>query len=162
MSDERWEIYEKIAQQAVRAFSDLLGISVVEGKQRLLGKSGTSWVVDAKAERLGGGFFVLEFKSGISSGLSQIEMAGIAFAIKDTDANGGILVSVLPPQKGAKLIAQHEGIRFVFLPQESTLEEFVARCMEVFLVKVPSSHFTLSAGFSGEYVQVLEKPEPGN
>ena len=146
MSDERWEIYEKIAQEAVRAFSDLLGISVVEGKQRLLGKSGTSWVVDAKAERLGGGFFVLEFKSGISSGLSQIEMAGIAFAIKDTDANGGILVSVL------QAITQINEATLTFIPKMVAII-VVLVVMAPWMLEVLSEYTTTVLGNAGEWVR---------
>ena len=125
-----WKIYEDAARQVLVDIRQLLGLSSVEGKQTLNGKSGTNWELDARAWREGAdGFLVIEVRRRTSGGLKQEEIAAIAYRIQDVGASGGVVVSPLPLQKGAKIVAANADIAHVLLSPESTTESYLAEFM---------------------------------
>jgi hypothetical protein len=125
-----WKIYEDAARQVLVDIRQLLGLSSVEGKQTLNGKSGTNWELDARAWREGAdGFLVIEVRRCTSGGLKQEEIAAIAYRIQDVGASSGVVVSPLPLQKGAKIVAVSADIAHVLLSPESTTESYLAEFM---------------------------------
>jgi hypothetical protein len=73
------------------------------------------------------GFVIIECRRHTKQGLSQEAVGGLAFRISDTGAAGGIIVSPLPLQSGAKLVAENQGIYEVQLSAESTTSDYVLR-----------------------------------
>lgn len=127
---ESWEEYEKAARVALQALSEELGLSTVEMKQVLVGKSGTDWEVDAKAwckdsEK----FLVVEARRYRNSRLNQEQIASVAFRVEDVGAKGGVVVSPLPLQSGAAMVAASANIEHVRLTSESTPELYLAEYM---------------------------------
>lgn len=57
--------------------------------------------------------------------MSQEQIAGLAFRIQDTGATGGIVVSPLPLQAGAKIVAASQDIAHVLLSADSTTTDYV-------------------------------------
>jgi hypothetical protein len=121
-----WPTYEDVARRVLLDMKEALGISRVECKQTVGGAS-TSWELDAKALTVDGkSFLVVEARRHTASGLKQEDMAAIAFRIDDLGAKGGIVVSPLPLQRGAKAIAAAKNIAHVKLAADSTLETYFA------------------------------------
>jgi hypothetical protein len=122
-----WVEYEDLARRVLADMRDVLGIATVEGKQPLDGKSSATGEVDAKAWLQGiDGFLVVEARRHTTAGLKQEDLAAISYRIKDVGAAGGIVVTPLPLQRGAKSIATSEGIAHVRLTAESTTERYLA------------------------------------
>lgn len=116
-------------------FADHFGLGHVEGKQLVSGASGTNWVIDAKGVKSdGGGIVLVECRRHTTSKLSQEQLGGVAFRIIDTGAQGGITVSPLDLQKGAKLVAAHANIVHVMLDPKSTTTEYVMKFLDKFFV----------------------------
>jgi hypothetical protein len=106
-----WLAYESVAQAVLQDIRRHLGIATVEGKQTLAGTSGTSWEVDARAWREHNeGFLVVEVRRYVTSSLKQEDIAALAYRIADVRAAGGVVVSPLPLQRGAALLAKAEDI----------------------------------------------------
>jgi len=125
-----WSIYEDAARTVLANLRQVLGIAAVEGKQSLAGISGTTWEIDAKAWCEGvDGFLVVEVRRHTSGRLTQEDVAAIAYRIQDVGGSGGIVVSPLPMQKGANLVAAHADIAHVRLTPESTTESYLAEFM---------------------------------
>ena len=122
-----WLDYEQVARHLLDDISERLGLSRVEGKQSIHGrKSGTSWELDAKGIRSDeSGFVVVEVRRYTTRRLDQEKMAAIAYRIRDTGAKGGIVVTPLGLQEGAKKIARRAGVISVRLSANSTTEEFI-------------------------------------
>ena len=78
----------------------------------------------------GEGFVIIECRRYTRRGVPQEQMGGLAYRIRDTGAAAGIIVSPLPLQSGARLIAKNEGIHEVQLSAESTTSDFVLRFLE--------------------------------
>ena len=122
-----WPAYEDVARRVLADMREALGIANVEGKQVLEGASSANWEIDAKAWTADGeNFLVVEARRHTTSGLKQEELAAIANRIKDVGAQGGIVVSPLPLQRGAKTIAASENIAHVRLTADSTFERYLA------------------------------------
>ena len=122
-----WSVYEDAARRVLADIRHLLNVSDVGGKQSLPGSSGTSWEIDAKAGLDGqDGFLVVEVRRHTTSGLKQEAIAAVAYRIQDVGGAGGIVVSPLPLQLGAKLVAKDAGIQHVLLTPESTTESYLA------------------------------------
>jgi hypothetical protein len=119
--------YERVAAELLENFSHEFGLSKVEGKQRLSGhKSGTKWEIDAKGIlREGIGFVVIECRRYPGKRLDQESIAAVAYRIDDLGASGGIVVSPLELQKGAKLVADEGKIVHVRLNQDCTTTSYV-------------------------------------
>jgi len=125
-----WTIYEDAARKVLADIRQVLGIATVEGKQTLEGTSGTTWEFDAKAWRQGSdGFLVIEVRRHTSAGLKQEDLGAIAYRIQDVGGSGGIVVSPLPLQKGARIVAESANIAHVHLSPESTTESYLAEFM---------------------------------
>jgi hypothetical protein len=125
-----WLIYEEAARSVLQQIGSALGISAVEGKQFLAGTSGTTLEIDAKALQEGGqNFLVMEVRRFTTSSLKQEDIAALAFRHGDVGASGGIVVSPLPLQRGAKLVAQSAGIEHVRLSPNSSPTEYLAEYM---------------------------------
>ena len=104
-------------------------------------KSGTSWELDAKGVRSDeSGFVVIEVRRYTTRRLDQEKMAAIAYRIRDTGAKGGIVVSPLGLQEGAKKIAKRAGVISVRLSADSTTEEYILRFLnQVMLGTAPDT-----------------------
>lgn len=125
-----WTIYEDAARLVVADIRKVLGIGTAEGKQTLEGASGTTWELDAAACREGSdGFLVIEVRRHTGAGLKQEELAAIAYRIQDVGGSGGVVVSPLPMQKGAQIVAASADIAHVRLSPESTTESYLAEFM---------------------------------
>lgn len=127
---KQWLEYEDAAKKVIADIRELLGVHSVEGKQTIAGASGAKWEIDAKAWTEGSNaFLVIEVRRHTSSGLKQEALAAIAYRITDVGAAGGIVVSPLPLQKGAKRVANSANVAHVILTPESTTENYLAEFM---------------------------------
>ncbi len=136
MSDTKWRTYEELAQLIIKELATEFDLGEVEGKQVIPGESGTSWEIDAKGVRIGdSGVVLIECRRYLTSKIKQEQMAAIAYRIKDIGAVGGITVSPLEPQEGAKILAAHENITHVVLDPESTTENYFASFLNKAFVK---------------------------
>ena len=146
MAKTKWKSYEEVAQYLLNQFADNFRLGRVEGKKIVPGESGTDWVLDAKSVKANGkGFLIVECRRYTSSRLKQKDVAGLAFQIEDTGADGGIIVSPLGLQKGAKKVAEHKNIKQVILAPESTnsnyLLSFLNQTFMGFVETVSASSF---------------------
>jgi hypothetical protein len=124
--EKAWQTYEKVARTLLDRFASDFKLDKVEGKQKVQGKrSGTKWEIDAKGVRNGGqDFVIIECRRYKTSKQSQERLAGLAYRIIDTGAQGGIVVSQLGLQEGARLIAAAENVVDVYLDPNSTIHEY--------------------------------------
>src|SRR5208337_5555534 len=126
-----WRSYEEVAQHLIGQMAMHFGLGRVEGKQIVPGASGATWEIDAKGVRINDeGFLIIECRRYTKHGVPQEDVGGLAFRIQDTGAVGGIIVSPLPLQSGAKIVAGSVGIHEVQLSAESTTLDFVLRFLE--------------------------------
>ncbi len=120
-----WQSYEEVAAYLLNKFAEHFGLECVEGKQCIPGTSGTDWEIDAKGVADNGeGFLIVECKRYTKSRLDQERIGGLAFRIQDTGAIGGIVVSPLDLQDGAKKVAAHANIHHVILSPNSTPAQY--------------------------------------
>jgi hypothetical protein len=134
---QTWRSYEDLARHVLLHFADMLGISEVEAKQRLIGATGTQWEIDAKGVMTDGrGFLVVECKERSAARLDQATIGSLAFTVKDVGAQGAVIVTSIGLQEGAEKVAQHEDFKVVFLPKDGTFEQFFASCGNCLLQKV--------------------------
>jgi len=123
-----WRSYEEVAQYLLSQFAEHFGLGRVEGKQIVAGASGTSWEIDAKGiRRDDGGFVIVECKRYTKQRVPQETIAGLAFRIQDAGAAGAIVISPLPLQSGAKILAESQGITHIRLSDDSTTTDYVLR-----------------------------------
>jgi len=118
-----WETYEEVARFLLEDISDTLGLGLerVEGKQKLAGKSGTKWQVDAKGVKTeDGAIVIVECRRWTTSKPDQEDVGAFAYRIGDVGAAGGIVVTPLGVQEGGQKIAEYEGIEIVHLDANST------------------------------------------
>lgn len=124
---KNWETYEEVARYLLNEIANEFGLERFEGKQSIEGKkSQTSWEIDAKG--IGENnetFFIVECRRNTSSRQNQEKLGGLAYRIIDSGAKGGIIVSPLELQKGAKLIASAENIHHVKLNEHCTTAEYI-------------------------------------
>jgi Restriction endonuclease len=153
---QTWRSYEELARHVLMCFADMLGISEVEAKQRLMGATGTEWEIDAKGVKADGrGFLVVECKERSAARLDQATIGSLAFTVQDVGAQGAVIVTSIGLQEGAKKIAEHQDFKIVFLRKESTFEQFFASCGNCLLAKV-SDHATSSLALTGFVVSKAE------
>jgi hypothetical protein len=125
-----WDSYEQVAAYLLdQIIADVLGLERVEGKQSLAGnRSGTQWEIDGKGVKLqDGGFVIIECRRYTKSKQKQEQVAGLAYRILDTGAEGGIVVSPFGLQEGAAKVAAAENIQTVFMNENSTRTEYILR-----------------------------------
>jgi hypothetical protein len=153
---QKFETYEEVTRHLLDKFSDKLGLTKVDKKQLVEGKSGTDWEIDAKGICEGNaGFVVVECKRLPTSKMKQSQMATLAYEIEDTGAKGGIVVTPLELQKGASKVAEKEGIVHAKLDADSTANDFVLQFLNNVMIGVsdkvsPRNH-----------VQIVVKNEQG-
>lgn len=139
MSSTEWRSYQEVARYLLGEFKAHFGLEDVEGEQKVKGmRSGTDWKIDAKGRKTCTDemFVIVECRRHTSSGQKQEHLAGIAYRIIDTGAAGGIIVSPLPLQEGAKKVAHAEGIVEVTLEKDSTTTDYVMQFLNQVMVGV--------------------------
>jgi len=151
---KQWEKYEEVATRLLSRVAAELGLESTYGKQLLPG-SDTNWEVGAVGVTEGGqGTIVIEVRRVTSKGQTQKDLAALAFQIEDLGAKGGIIVSPLPLQSGAKKIADAKNILEVTLNANATVEEFVMRFLNKVMLGVVD-RVSVRVGLSGgEYKRV--------
>jgi hypothetical protein len=124
---QQFESYEQVAEYLINQFAKEFGLDRVEPKQEVEGhRSGVTWEIDAKGIRVGNdGFLIVECRRYTTSRLKQEHVAAVAYRIIDTGAKGGIIVSPLDLQEGAKQVAAAEGIIEVKVNPDCTKYEYV-------------------------------------
>jgi len=126
MPEKKWETYEKVAEYLLNQFAEHFDLGTFQGKQIIAGESGTEWEIDAKGYASDESHFVVvECKRHTKTRISQGITATLAWSILDTGASGGILVSPLGLQEGAKRVAEKASIVEVVLDQDSTTTDYV-------------------------------------
>jgi len=132
----KWRSYEEVAAYLLNLFASEFALARVEGNQAVVGnRSGTNWKIDAKGCREGdSGFVIVECRRYTTSKQNQEKVAGLAYRIIDTGAEGGIIVSQLGLQEGAERIAASENIVSVRLDKDSTPHEFVLQFLNKVMI----------------------------
>jgi hypothetical protein len=126
MASKAWQSYEEVALYLLNQFAEHFQLGKVEGKQIIPGESGAEWEIDAKGIKCDGeGFIIVECRRHTRSRLNQESMAGLAFRIQDTGAQGGIVVSPLDLQSGAKKVAAYSHVQHVTLDPRSTTSDYM-------------------------------------
>ncbi|RJQ26911.1 MAG: hypothetical protein C4589_09085 [Peptococcaceae bacterium] len=135
MSTKSWQSYEEVAQHLLNQLAEHFELGRVEGKQIIAGESGTEWEIDAKGvSDRGEAFLIIECRRYTKSRLNQEDVAALAFRIQDTGAEGGIFVSPLELQSGAKKVAAFANIQHVILDPQSTTSEYMLKFLnQVFI-----------------------------
>ena len=140
MEEKRWKTYEEVAAFLLNRVAVHFGVGRFEGKQVVPGDSGTDWELDARGVGEGDArIIVVECKRHTKSGISQAITGALAFTIQDVGAHGGILVSPLGLQAGAKKVAAHANIVEVTLTPESTTTDYVLRFLDQIHVGISES-----------------------
>jgi hypothetical protein len=135
---QSWKTYEDVATFLLDKFAQEFGLQRVEGKQLIDGlRSGTKWEIDAKGIREGdSGFIIVECRRNTTSRQNQEKIAGLAYRIVDVGAAGGIVVSPIGLQEGARKVAVAENIVEVHLDENSTADDFFLSFLNRIMVGV--------------------------
>ena len=144
MAEQGWKTYEEVATHLLDKLCTQFGMGRFDGKQILVGGSGTAWEIDAKGcADSGSKIIVVECKRHTTQRVSQALVGSLAFTIHDTGANGGILVSPLGLQEGAKKVAASANIVEVVLHPDSTTSEYMLKFLnEIHVGLVERAHAT--------------------
>ncbi|WP_291590067.1 restriction endonuclease [Comamonas sp. UBA7528] len=119
--DPSWKTYEEIAALVLNQCATDFGIERVEGKQKVVAKSGTTFEVDARAWTEGDtAHLLVECKEHKNTRINQAITSALAWQIFDTDAKGGFLVSPNGLQSGARSVAKAANIHEIKLNPAST------------------------------------------
>jgi len=121
-----WQTYEEVSAYLLNQCAEKFGLVSVEGKQHILGnQTGTKWEIDAKGIKEDNtGFMVIECRRHTTSRQNQENLAALAYKITDVGAEGGIIVSPLDLQSGAKKVASANNITHVQLDENSTIQNY--------------------------------------
>lgn len=126
MAEKQWQTYEEVAAYLLNRLAGHFGVGRFEGKQLVPGDSGTEWEIDAKGCADGSDrVVVVECKRHTKSGINQAITGSLAWTIHDVGADGGILVSPLGLQEGAKKVAAKANIIEAVLDQNSTTTDYM-------------------------------------
>lgn len=157
MPDQTWKTYEEVATYLLNQFATQFGVGRFDGKQLVAGESGTQWEIDAKGfTENGSHFIVVECKRYTRRGVPQDIVAALAWRLRETGASGGILVSPIGFQSGARLVAEKAGIIEVKLTPNSTTTDYVLS----FLNRVCAG---VSDGFAlSDHLSAVAKDADGN
>ncbi len=155
MQKKRWETYEEVAQHLLNKFKSEFNLINVEEKQKVSGhKSGTNYEIDAKGVKIDGeSIIIVECRRYTKSKQSQEKLGAIAYKIYDAGAVGGIIVSPLGLQKGAKKIAEAENIISVKLNEDCTTENYILQFLNMVMVGV-SADFTVKSDTTIKYFKI--------
>jgi len=141
MAKRIWENYEDVTRQLLEDTKKHLKLSEVEGKQQIHGKkrSGTDWEIEAVAKRYENKkeeIILVECKCWSKSRLSQELLGGFAYRILDAGAQGGIIVTTIGLQEGAKKVAKAEKITEITLDTNSTNDDYIAQIGKKFFFRI--------------------------
>lgn len=133
--------YEEVAQRVLTELASHLGIKSVQGKQDLIGDSGTSWEADLVAYDEDDRTIKIECKYRKSSRdkIKQGEMGAFALSVIDTGSAGGILVTSHEVQEGAQKVADKFNVRVVELREGSTMDAYIAKIKDALFVGITDS-----------------------
>jgi hypothetical protein len=136
-----WQSYEEVARYLLEKMGDEFGLERVEGKQKLVGKSGMDWEIDAKGDKIGGeAIVVIECRRLTKSKIKAEAMGALAYRIADLGAAGGIVVTPVGVQQGGEKIGQYEGnIEIVRLNADSTTTSYVLEFLDHLIIGVPTA-----------------------
>ncbi|MCK4448787.1 MAG: restriction endonuclease [Candidatus Marinimicrobia bacterium] len=155
----KWKSYEEVANYLLNQFKEHFGLEDIESKQKVVGlRSGVEWEIDAKGwkDKNNELFVVVECRRHTSSGQKQEHLAGLVYRIIDTKADSGIIVSPLPLQRGAKKVAQAEGIIEVTLNKNCTTTDYIMQFLNKVMIGI-SDEVTL-----GDKMRVIVTDANGN
>lgn len=156
---KKWMSYEEVATYLLDEVAHHFGLGRVEKKKMVAGRSGTDWELDATGwSKDGTKFFAIECKRHTKTGISQAITGSLAWAIRDTGAAGGILVSPLGLQSGAKKVAKDAGIVEVVLRPDSTTTEYLLQ----FLNRIHVGLVDTVTASVGESITIILKDVDGN
>jgi hypothetical protein len=130
---KEWETYEQVTRQILEQVGVLLGLELerVEGKQKLVGKSGMEWTIDGKGVKTeDGAIVVIECRRYPDDRIKAEAMGAFAYRIKDLGAAGGYMVTPIGFQDGADKIAKYEGIHEIRLDADSTATDFTVEFLD--------------------------------
>ena len=124
-----WRDYEEVAVYLLNSIREELGLSAIEGKQHIRGnETDTEWEIDAKGISANGeGIVIVECRRYTKSRQSQSQAASLAYQIKDAGAEGGVFVSPLGLQEGAKKVAAANNIISIEIDPDSTPHDFAMK-----------------------------------
>lgn len=127
MTKKNWKTYEEVSIYLLNQFKKEFGLDDFTGKQKVSGnKSKTEWEIDGKGFIIGNDKFVIvECRRYTTKKQTQENVGALAYRIADTGAYGGIIVSPLGLQEGAKKVASAENIISVKLTPESTTGNYI-------------------------------------
>jgi hypothetical protein len=135
--ESKWRTCEELAQSIIKELAAEFGLEGIEGKQILPGKSGANWEIDAKGIRSGdSGVILIDCRRYLSCRIKQEQMVAVAYRIGDIGAVGGITVSPLEPQEGARILAEHENITHMTLDPDSTPKNYFVKFLSKAFSKV--------------------------
>lgn len=157
MSESTWQNYEQVARHILTEFRQHFGLESIEPQQDVAGQSGTDHAIDAKGVMIDGeGFVVIECRRRKAKPNKE-DLCALAYRIIDTGAAGGIIVSTLPPQKGAAIIAKAAGVTSVVLNANATPEEFCVQFFDKGFARVKD---TIATGIS-ESTSIVKRDAEG-
>jgi restriction endonuclease len=158
-----WETYEQVSRYLLEKMGDTLGLGLesVEGKQKLVGKSGMEWEIEGKGVKAdGGAIVVIECRRYTTSKVKAEAIGGLAYRIGDLGAAGGILVTPIGVQQGGEIIAKYEGIEIIQLDADSTLTTgYLLRFLDNVIVGPGGATLTLTGGVPNVTVAPAEPNE---
>ncbi len=148
---KKWQTYEEVARMILDSLANEFGLESVEGKQEVIGlRSDTQYEIDAKGLYEGAAaIMIIECRRHTTAKIDQEQLAALAYRIKDTGAKGGLIVSPLGLQKGAKKIAKAENIVSVELSEDATPESYLLKFLNKLFGKL-SDGVTMSDSVTGK------------
>lgn len=150
----RWETYEEVTAYLLDQIARDFGLECVEGKQCVAGlESGTAWEIDAKGICEGQtGFLIVECRRYTTSKVKQKDLAALAYQIIDTGAKGGIIVTPLDVQEGARRVAKAKNIEPVQLDKNSTTTDYILKFLNKIMISRQASMAKFSASLEIEVI----------
>jgi hypothetical protein len=118
--------YEGVVRQILDRLRTELGLGPVRGNQKRHGDK-TRWALDATSYRTKTGMLVViesRFKS--KRKVTQEEMAGFAYRVRDLGAEG-LMVTTVDYQRGTQTIANAERLGMATLNPDATSQKYVLR-----------------------------------
>ena len=134
--DKKCERYEQVTRKILEDCREQLGYREVHPKGKILGKSGTQWEIDATCYLADNKAILVECRRHTTRKIDQEQVAGLVFRITDTGAKGGLMVTPLGYQLGAKLVAQAQKITLATLNPDATEREYVLSVAERLFIGV--------------------------
>lgn len=157
--DPSWKSYEAIAAFVLNQCAEQFGLSKVEGKQDVAGKSGTEWEVDARGWTEGNtAHLLVECKKHEKTAISQAITGSLAYQIQDTDAAGGFLVSPHGLQSGALKVAAANNIHEIKLDPKSSTAAYFGE----WLGKLRAGFTEVANAQISEHLLIQELDDAGN